>query len=357
MEQVTTYQCPTCTAPLKYSPETGKLDCEFCESSFTPREIEAIYREKEERAAAQWDTSHLSDDWGEDTASMRAYNCPACGAQLMCDQTTAATSCPYCGNPTVVPGQFAGALRPDYVIPFKLTKENALETLKGYFKNTFFIPKAFLEQYSLEKMQGVYVPFWLYDCKAVGQFNFKATTVSSCIDGNYRVTEVNHYDVVRNGHLNLEKVPADASSKMPDNYMDSIEPFDYNELQPFSNAYLPGFLADRYDKSAMDCSVRADERCLNTLEKMLRATVTGMSTCVVNQKDIHLERGKIHYAMLPVWMLNVKWNNKDYLYAINGQTGRVAGTRPVSTLKMLLYYLAITTAMFFPLFFIFGGLA
>ena len=134
-EQITNYQCPACLGPLHYSAASGKLECEYCGSNFEVAEIEAQYQEKDEKAAAamesarlqgQWDTSGLSDDWGGEDVSLKAYNCPSCGAQLLCEEATAATSCPYCGNPTVVPGQFAGALKPDYVIPFKLQKKDAI---------------------------------------------------------------------------------------------------------------------------------------------------------------------------------------------------------------------------------------
>ena len=125
--QVTNYQCPACTGPLNFSPETGKVACDFCGSAYELAQIEALYKEKDEAAAedsavqteGQWDSSGISDDWGEDAEGMKTYSCPSCMAELICDETTAATACPYCGNPTIVPGQFTGSLKPDYVIPFK----------------------------------------------------------------------------------------------------------------------------------------------------------------------------------------------------------------------------------------------
>ena len=107
--QITNYQCPACTGPLHFVGESGKLECEYCGSGFDVAEIEALYAEKEARAAAagqsdegrpapstggEWDTSGLSEDWGDEGGSMRAYSCPSCGAELICDESTAATSCP-----------------------------------------------------------------------------------------------------------------------------------------------------------------------------------------------------------------------------------------------------------------------
>lgn len=164
--QVTNYQCPGCTGPLHFVGASGKLECDYCGASYDVAEIEALYAEKEEKAAAaqqaaeekaakqketsadggDWDTSGFSDDWGEEADGMKAYICPSCGAELLCDESTAATSCPYCGNPTVVPGQFSGELRPDYIIPFRLSKEDAVKALKAHYKGKILLPGSFTKE-------------------------------------------------------------------------------------------------------------------------------------------------------------------------------------------------------------------
>ena len=128
---------------------------------------------------------------------------------------------------------------------------------------------------------------------------------------------------------------------MPDDLMDSIEPFDFQELQKFSTAYLPGFLADRYDVSVEECAPRADERCANTVVEMLESTVSGYSTCSVTSKNVQLSRGKVHYALLPVWLLNTKWNGKNFLFAMNAQSGKMVGDLPVSWGKFWLTFAGI----------------
>jgi DNA-directed RNA polymerase subunit RPC12/RpoP len=332
---VTTYQCPACTAPLEFKGDSEKLECEYCGSSFEVAEIEALTKEAEQKAAEapQWDTSDMTDDWGEDSGKMRTYTCPSCSAQLICDETTAATSCPYCGNPTVIPGQFTDTLKPDYVIPFKLTKEDAVKALKKHYAGKYFLPNAFSQENQIQKIQGVYVPFWLFNGQASGNAVYKATRTRAYTSGDYRITETSHFNIFRQGDVSFEKIPVDASTKMPDNYMDSIEPFDYSQLKPFSTAYLPGYLADKYDVSAEDSQARADERCAGTLESALRATVIGYESCIPIAKNIQLNRGKVYYALLPVWLLTTKWEGKDYLFSINGQTGRLAGDLPCSMTK------------------------
>ena len=347
-EQITNYQCPACTGPLHFSAGSGKLECEFCGSSFEIADVEALYAKKEAKAAAamesanlhgQWDTSDLSDDWGGEDASIKAYNCPSCGAQLLCDETTAATACPYCGNPTVVPGQFSGALKPDYVIPFKLQKKDAIAKLKQYYKGKVFLPGTFLAKHTVEKIQGVYVPFWLYDATVSGDYTFNATHVTVRQEKEEEVTLTNHYRVERSGSLSFEKVPVDASSKMPDDYMDSIEPYDYSELKPFSTAYLPGFLADKYDVTVEQSHERADKRCIHSLEAAFMQTIIGYNSCIPgNGCEVNIARGKVHYALLPVWLLNVQWNGADYLFAVNGQTGKICGKLPASKGKAWAFF-------------------
>ena len=346
--QVTNYQCPACTGPLHFSAETGKLTCDYCGSAYDVAEIEALYAQKEAEAAAAkeaadakaeaakadaaddggWDTSDLSSDWGADADGLRVYGCPSCGAELICDETTAATSCPYCGNPTVVPGQFSGALKPEFVLPFKMTKDDAVRALRAHYRGKPFLPRTFTAGNHIEEIQGVYVPFWLFDGGAEGEVDYKAANSRTYKDDDYEVTETDHYDVHRGGSIAFEKIPVDASSKMPDDHMDSIEPFDYTQMQPFSTAYLPGYLADKYDVSVDDSRDRADARCRETLAQALRDTVTGYGTCIPEHEDISLHRGKVHYALLPVWMLSTKWNGESFLFAMNGQTGKLVGDLP-----------------------------
>ena len=368
--QVTNYQCPSCTGPLHFVGASGKLECDYCGASYDVAEIEALYAEKEEKAAAaqqaeekkaeekqaaekqeasadggDWDTSGFSEDWGEEGESMKAYSCPSCGAELICDASTAATSCPYCGNPTVVPGQFAGQLKPDFIIPFKYSKEDAVKALKEHCTGKIFLPKSFTNENHIQKIQGIYVPFWMFDGKASGEASYKATTSKVYEKGDEEITETRHYEVSRAGSIGFEKIPVDASSKMPDDHMDSIEPYDYTGLKEFSTAYLPGFLADKYDVSVKDSQKRADTRCASTLEDALRGTVTGYDSCTLEHKQIDLKRGKVHYALLPVWMLHTKWNGQDFLFAMNGQTGKMVGDLPTSKGKFWGLFAAIAAPM------------
>jgi uncharacterized Zn finger protein (UPF0148 family) len=351
-EKISNYQCPSCTGPLRFDGKSGRLQCDYCGSSFSVQEIEALYRDKDEAAAqAMEDSVSAEGDWtggGTNWASdpgLRLYNCPSCGAELICDETTAATSCPYCGNPSIVPGQLSDMLKPDYVIPFKLSKEDAKAALKKYYIGKRLLPRAFSEENHIEELKGVYVPFWLFDGAADADMQFQGTRVSTMTHGDVITTTTDYYRIRRSGTVRFEKIPVDASSKMPDEHMDAIEPYDYSELRPFSNAYLPGFLADKYDLEPEDCFARADERAENTAADLVARTVSGYNSVIPQGKQLRIRRGKISYALLPVWLLSTRWNGQNYLFAMNGQTGKLIGDLPASQKRVIGWFLGISASV------------
>lgn len=360
--QVTNYQCPACTGPLHFSAETGKLTCEYCGSAYDVAEIEALYAQKEAEAAAAkeaadakaeaakadaadddgWDTSGLSSDWGADADGLRVYGCPSCGAELICDETTAATSCPYCGNPTVVPGQFSGALKPEFVLPFKMTKDDAVRALRAHYRGKPFLPRSFTAGNHIEEIQGVYVPFWLYDGRMEARGAYKAEISESHREGDYIVTTTRHFDVARVGDADFVRVPVDGSSKMPDAHMDAIEPFDYSDLKPFSTAYLPGFLADRYDEDDKKCAARVLTRMKNSTAAALHDTLGGYTGVQTLSEQLDPRTLEPHYALLPVWMLHTRWKEQDFLFAMNGQTGKLIGDLPVDKGRVAAWFAGIS---------------
>ena len=333
--EVMNYQCPACGGPLKFL--DGSLKCEYCESVFSVQEMEKARAEDLQQAAEQKhkdDHIETSGEFSPEEAShLRAYNCPSCSAQLICDENTAATCCPYCGNPTVVPANVSGALKPDYIIPFKVDKKAAVDALTKFYTGKKLLPANFSEKNHIEEIQGVYVPFWLYDCTLAGQAQYQAQNVRSWRQGDYRITETSHFLVARGGKLRFERIPVDASKKMPDAHMDAIEPYDYKDLVPFATSYLPGYLADRYDVEAKDAAVRARGRAQDSMENALAKTVTQYAMVTKTGSRFQVESQQVKYALMPVWLLSTKWNDQNFLFAMNGQTGKLIGDLPVSGSK------------------------
>ncbi|MCR5526337.1 MAG: hypothetical protein K6F39_03025 [Lachnospiraceae bacterium] len=328
----TAYQCPNCTGPLHYDADSAKLKCDFCLSTFDVAEIEELYKDKNKNAEENERESYTSSE-----GTFKGYICSTCGAELVCEETTAATSCPYCGNPTIIPGRLSGSEHPDYCIPFVKDKKKAVEALKGFYKHKLLLPNSFVVQNHLEEIQGVYVPFWFYSGTAEGSGFYQAEKTSVHTHGDVRIITTRHYDAVRSGSLYFEKIPVDASSKMADDLMDSIEPFNYEDLKEFKLEYLPGYSANKYDVSKKECMVRATARANATLESELKSTVHGYDTVNTRSHEEVFKGEKIEYGMLPVWLLNTKWNDKNFMFAMNGQTGKMVGNLPISILKSILW--------------------
>ena len=365
-DKVTNYQCPACTGPLHFDSTTGKLVCDYCGSAYEVADIEAQYAQKQQKA----DAAAASDEkkaaarrakaagedpvWSEAEASgLSSYSCTTCGAELVCDATTAATTCPYCGNPTVLGGKLSGKLKPEYILPFKMDKNAAIAQLTKYYKGKAFLPKAFKSQNHIAEIQGVYVPFWLFDAEADARGSYDGQVSESHREGDYRVTTTQHYDVRREGTATFARVPVDGSSKMPDEHMDSIEPFDYSDLKPFSTAYLPGFLADRYDEDDKKCAARVLTRMKNSTAAALHDTLGGYTGVQTLSEQLDPRTLEPHYALLPVWMLHTRWKEQDFLFAMNGQTGTINGDFPFERKKALLT--SVVSALFVLIFMLVGG--
>ncbi len=343
MASIANYKCPACGGPLHFDSGTQKLKCDYCDSTYDPSEIEDLYNKKETEGSKDV----LEQTWTEaEIATMHAYRCPSCGAEIIVDDNTAATSCPYCNNPTINATQFEGALKPNYIIPFKLKKEDAIEGLKKFYEDKPFLPKTFSNENHIDEIKGLYVPFWLYDGLIQASADYHATIVHSHMEGDYEVTTTRHYQVHREGEVQFEKVPADGASKMPDEFMDAIEPFEYKALVPFKKSYLAGYYADKYDVSSSDDEKRTTVRMQNSAKAFLDASLSQYSSSVTEHVDMNLVNSHVSYAFLPVWILATKWNNKNYLFVMNAQTGKMIGDDlPIDKKKLLLTYLCITAIL------------
>ena len=277
----------------------------------------------------QWQTD-AGTEWKEGEADqLRSYVCQSCGGEIVCDATTAATACPFCGNPVVLMGQVSGALRPDYVIPFKLDKAAAKAGLTKHLSKKRLLPKVFKNQNHIDEIKGVYVPFWLFDADAQANIRYRATRIHTWSDSDYDYTETSYFAVQRGGSIGFMHVPVDGSAKMPDDLMESIEPYNFSDAVDFQTAYLAGYLADKYDVTAEQSVARANERVKRSTESAFASTVQGYSSVVPEHSSIQLSNGKAKYALYPVWLLNTTWNGKKYTFAMNGQTGKFVGNLPV----------------------------
>ena len=329
---ITTFKCACCGAELKYSPGQQTMKCEYCGTEFDAEAVEAMADAgTPEESSFAWQQS--SREQLETDPDRCEFACSSCGAVITGDKSLAASLCPYCGNTVVVSSRLEGMLRPDYVIPFKIDKAAAMEKFRSFCKGKLLLPGGFISSSRIEKVEGLYVPYWLFDANAHGRVQYRAERVRSWREGDYRVTKTDHFLLMREGGQCFERVPVDGTSKLGGDITEAVEPFDMNGAKEFAKAYLSGFLADRYDVDAEQSKPRARERIRNSMTAALAATCTGYSSVRPQQENITVTDGRISYALLPMWLMTVSYKGKHYRFAMNGQTGKFVGELPVSAGK------------------------
>lgn len=330
MNTLLEYKCPCCGGAISFDSASQNLKCPYCDTEF---EIEALKTYNDDLNSDPYDSMEWNGDEKtkiseEEAAELVSYVCTSCGGEIVCDYTTAASSCPYCDNPIIMKGKVSGDLRPDIVIPFKLDKNAAKKKLADFYKGKILLPKAFSEENHIDEIRGVYVPFWLFSCQSDAKVRYRATRTRIWADAKYHYTETSHYSVIREGSLDFKNVPVDGSTKMPDTIMESIEPFDLSDAVDFETAYLAGYLADRYDVSSGECIGRANVRIRNSTESTFAETVHGFSTVLPESTHVSFSNTDVKYGLLPVWLLNTTWKGNKYTFAMNGQTGKFIGDLP-----------------------------
>ena len=331
MATIQEYKCPCCGGAIEFNSTVQKMKCPYCDTEF---EMDALAGYDAELKGdtedeMQWETAAGSEWQAGETDGLRMYICNSCGGEIVGDETTAATACPFCGNPVVMSGQFAGALKPDLIIPFKLDKKAAKEGLKKHLVGKKLFPKVFRDENHIDEVRGIYVPFWLFDTDVDAQIRYRATRIRTWSDSDYDYTETQHYAIHRGGSIGFANVPVDGSEKIPDDLMESIEPFDMKDAVDFQTAYLAGYLANKYDVDAEQSTQRANERVKRSTEQAFANTVHGYASVTPENSNIQLHNGKAKYALYPVWILNTTWNGKQYTFAMNGQTGKFVGNLPM----------------------------
>ena len=307
-------KCPNCSSNIIFNEKIGRLVCSFCGGVFEPETLAPT------GSIANRDTG----DAGDEENNKQEFICDSCGSVVVTDYNTSATFCAFCGSPALIKRRLSREFRPDLLIPFKVSKEEAINNYRAWAKTHRGVPRAFRSDATLEKITGFYVPFWLIDARC-----------STVITGE-GIKEINSdtsekYNINRTVGFKIKRVPFDGCRKISNLLMEAIEPFDYSELVPYNDMYLPGFYAQRYDISALDMldliGIRFNSYAMNIVKKF---SASEYSSINVRTGGSYAGDFSQLYALLPVWFLNIRYNGSDYSIAVNGQTGEASGILPVS---------------------------
>ena len=322
------YKCKNCGGPVKYSATLGKFDCEYCNTVYTEDEVKLLDLLSERDEVVE------SSNNGEYVE----YHCPSCGANIVTDETTVATTCYYCNNPIVMTGKLESSQMPTKVIPFKVDKKKALESFDNWIKKKKFVPKSFYnDKKEIAEINGVYFPYWLYNTKVLVDLDREGSRTYSRTEGDYKVTYRKDFRIIRKGDVVVKNLPKLALAKSNKVLVESVYPFDFNTSIKFDSSYLSGFVAEKKDieKEELMSSIEDDVYKYST--RVVEKSMTGERVRVVNN-DFRVQRGSFEYAMLPVWAIsyNDKDSDKHYFFSVNGQTGKVVGKLPIVVSKLIL---------------------
>lgn len=326
------YNCKNCGAELYWNAKTGSLKCEYCDLEYQVTDFEdATNTTKNVEDESIKEVEYISEEVDE---GMVAYECNKCSGTVITSKTTMADICPYCGESISITSKSVGKFRPKFLIPFKVEKKQAKEIYQNYVKKAKYSPKEFKTNNIIEKMQGLYSPFYLHNIDNQSGHVFTGEIITKRKSGDYLITKHDVYDLKAAIDCKYEYLPTDGSVRLDDHMMKCVEPYDYNELKAYNPAYMSGFLAEQTDEDENKINQMALDRAKegnHTKAKGLFKKYAGV-TDKYNNYDI--KKHTKDYSMLPVWLLNVKYGSKKFQFAINGQTGKITGKLPLDFKKL-----------------------
>ena len=343
-------KCPKCSGPLRFDPKKGKLICDYCDSEFdVDKTNTGTNKEAKQDIMEGFDfESLMTKASSQDSRDLPIYVCKSCGAEIIATTESFSMICPFCQNNVVLTDKISGNMRPDGIIPFKITKDVLPDYVNNYYKDMKFLPKNFFSHNTMGKVTGIYVPFWVFNGKAEGNVIYTGEkSAGSSRNGDYITETYDVYKLSRDVSLEFKDVPIDASEKMDDELMDSMEPFDMSECKKFDYGYLAGYAADRFDVPAKNIAERAEKRMCNTAASLAKRKVAGEYSSISYLGSNLKAKLDAKYILMPIYQFNLEFDGKEYNFAVNGQTGKIIGRLPYDKGRKAIYFAVRAVGLFF----------
>ncbi len=321
MGKTTNYKCNSCGGNIVFNPMAQKLFCEHCSTEHS------TLNEKEK--------TRISNE------NYNNYDCLSCGAKLVAGKTTIATQCAFCDSNVVLSDKSNMYTEPEYVLPFLINKEKAMELFREFCKKEKLTPREITKQSKISRMQGVYVPAWFFSANADITLQYECSTDEIKVVSAKRIASF--FDVVMRGLVSFSKIPVNASSYVNSRFIESIEPFECNELAKFDNKYIMGFFADYSDVSDDKCLQTAQNRIVESVSAVCKKMMKGYAKINLKNSDVEYNDFEKINVLIPVWFLNIQYKKKKYCFTINGQTGKIAGVLPMSNIARKIIYILMST--------------
>ncbi|MCR5848733.1 MAG: hypothetical protein K6G75_11540 [Lachnospiraceae bacterium] len=375
------YKCPNCGGVLEYNVESNNMICYHCDNSYSVNEVSNFSKmgvsvsqnpeiETETNAfnSPQSDekiikpgssfsgfTGFAPKEFGDyntllerkeaekqkeearknASIKMQIMRCTSCGAELAVNGVETSTFCAYCGQATVVQDRVEDYLKPDFIIPFKVTREDAERIIRTRLNSGFFVPKG-IKQFEVEKIRGIYVPFWLFGM----YYHDKQYYKYSKKQGKTTVTRYEYFE----GETNFRRLTLDASQNLNDDSSSRLEPFDMRQLREFDTAYMSGYYSDRFDMGTEQMTGPAVSKAKDLFNSEAQRTIKHKTAKLVSSNpDFRVDQTE--YALLPAWFLTFRYQNMPYTILVNGQTGKMVGAVPFVKGKVIALFSSLAIVL------------
>lgn len=332
--------CQNCGANVKFDIASQKMRCEYCDSYFDPYSFD-----KKES-----DGIELKD------FDATVFICPQCGGEILSTDDTAAGFCSFCGASTILHSRIQKENRPNYIIPFRKTKDDCKQAYSDLMKKAIFAPKELKDPKYIDGFRGIYMPYWTYYITQKGPFIMNGKKQHR--SGDYIVSD--HYELIGNLDAYYKGISFDASSSFADNISEALAPYDVKGMKAFTPAYLSGFYADTADVSAdtykpqaVEIAETATQNQITgtsqfsafTLETDVLAATADALDKTLNTSNVPKRHSGAHgyttkfesidYSMFPVWFMSYRNGDRVAYATVNGQTGKVVADLPVDEKKFV----------------------
>ncbi len=307
------HKCISCGAALDYNVSTQTWICKYCKKEYRLEDLDENIK--------KFDSAPVYN--------FQIYECNNCGAKAITNESTSSTTCVYCGNSLIIKKRLIGEYKPDYIIPFRNTKEQALEIFLKKLKRYDLSDRHFSDEKNIKKINCLYVPYWLVSCDVMASVKAMMTVE------NDNGVKCKLYSGL--GGMKLNRIPADAKRNLSDELLQGIEPFNYDELKPFEYPYLAGMFAECYDEGKDEIrknqiKERVEEAAV---DKLFKSISKNRSNFVLQSKSVFSNEYKFEYVLVPVWFITLDYKGKTYELCLNDQTRKISGIKQLNTTKVV----------------------
>ena len=318
------YKCSNCGGYMDFDTSSGKLRCLSCKQEELVENYEAQY----ESFTSQDDTNIYQDE------EARQYICKKCDSAIVTDNRSAISVCPFCGGQTSLGDRLSGEWAPTHVIPFKISRHEAVRAFKKWCHKLPFSPQDFPKNHEVKKVTGIYLPVMCYDLRGQGEAVVDALRRKKLSTPEDEREEISYYQLYRKNDLHFRHVPVSNSKNIDDSLLDKLCPYHFTEMEPFSPAHLEGHLMEKNAIAPEDVMAVAEKKAERYMEDYVIQSISNYEDANIQEKNFNIGKESSKYILLPLWLVMYDYNNREYIFAMNGQTGKIACEPPRAWIKI-----------------------